>query len=253
MAARGDGMRLQLSSIRGVTSGDAAKVLKTPYRFQCPPLDAFSYTKGHGHTRYTTYDGDEFLVPAGRTLTSTIFRTLAVEYAGFVVEFDWDVAGLVDDLERIVASGSPFDFLATHAYNDDPELHMLAVLESVTVTEQAGEQDARYLDLTITEWRRTSAARRRLTSGGGRGAFTIVLGRDGSYNMPQGIPDMGMPLTLAGIAKAAYGMPSAAQKIAAAQKPPLKNWGSTAQLIRHGRYSGHGGSILVPSLATITK
>ncbi len=244
---RGQGLRIQLKKIPGVTRGDAAKVLKTPYRFQCPPLENFAFTKGFSHSRYTTYDGTEYTTPAGRTLTTTTFRTLCVEYGGYVVEHDFDVPELVGDLERLVSAGYPVNFLATHQYNKEPELEMDAILESVVVTEEAGEMDARYLDLVITEWRQTTTKRRKLRPSGST-RFVLQLEKDGSYGYtyPTDL-NIPIPVTLQGIAKAVYGRPSAAQKIAAAQKPPLTKWGSTAPLIKHKRYAKKGGRILVPS------
>lgn len=262
---RGEGLRVQLSRIRGVTKGDAAKVLKTPYRFQCAPLDSFSIPRSRSFNRYTNYRGKEYLSRSGEQLQVITFRTIAVEWGNFVIERYFDVEEIVERLARIHAAGWPFDLLATHRYNRKPELHVRAVLESFTTSEQAGEQDARYIDLNFTEWDDPVVSVR------GRGrvgtAHTwpkwLTLDRGGFAWGAEGItvPSSvarnldAKEWTFATLAKYAYGKPSLADHIAAAQTPPIKirgagapggsGWGAHSPIMQHKLYR-KGGKIKVP-------
>lgn len=246
---RRDGLRIQLSAIAGVTTGDSAKVLANPYRFQCPPLDGFGYTVGKSYARYTNYKGQEFGNPAGKTLTPITFRTVIVEWGSFVIERDYDVQAHVKKLERLAQDDTVFRFLATHQYNDEPEFDMDAVMESVTITEQAGEPDARYVDLTITEWVDpvTSKNGRKRRAGGRKYPFTIDLHKDGSYDVERGASfnTHQKPLTFALISTYAYGKPSLASHVAANQKPPVKDFGNHTDLLKYPRFK-NGHKIVVP-------
>lgn len=246
--------------MRRISGMTPKTVLKRPYYFQCPPMDDFAIAYGHSHGKYSTIDG-EYSRRGGRNLITTSFRTLVVEYGGFVVEHNYDVEKLVDRLIYISQRGYPFDLLCTHAYNQEPELHMDAVLESVTVSESANELDARYLDLAFSEYRDPVVKRRKLKGGSrtkgkrpGRKAFPIwfQLKKDGTFTAERAVtmPRKPKPLTLELMATLCYGKASYARYIAKANK--LTHYGYKDPLIKHSRFKGKGGKLVVPEAPLAT-
>lgn len=255
---RKDGLRVKLTKVPGLTRGDAATVLSTPYFFQCPPLDSYDRPGAFSWNRRTTYKGVEYLERGGRQLKTRTFRTIAVEWASFVVEKDFDVPWLVEALERIRDSGWPFHLLSTFQYGKEGDVldDMDMVLESFTPGHQAGENDAVYMDLTFVEYPDPIVSSLGKTKRRGEKPFpyTIELRRDGTYHVvgdkkqgtsQQVFDTKDEELTLQVIAQYAYGEPTMWPVIARAQKPPITKWGSTTPLIRHPRFK-KGGKILVP-------
>jgi hypothetical protein len=244
--AQREGLRVQLSPIRGLTKGKTLKLLRPYFRFQCPPLDTFERQHGHNFVRSNNYRGREYIRRGGKRLASIPFRTLIVEYANFVVEERWDLEHMRDTMAVIAEEGYTFRLLATHHYGERAEIDTHAVMESVTITEN--EPDARYLDFTFTEWddaRIDTRTNRR--PGGKHFPFTITLRRNGTYFASHGatFKTHKEPLTWNVIAKYAYGSTRYATYLAHSQKPPMKNWGLHTPLIQSHRYK-HGGKILVP-------
>lgn len=250
-----------------MTTGDAAKVLARPYRFQCPPMDSFALPFNSSFQSYTNYKGTEFLGKGADQLMVLAFRTLIVEYGTFVVEAHWErgrpdritgdlVAELVSQLRRLRKAKRPFRLLATHAYGDRPEIDITAVLESLTVTETSGEEDTRYLDLSFKQWRDPVVSQR----GRGRGSSAhtwpkyLELDKGGrvwgavGIDVPSSVAQAtdANDWTFALLAKYAYGRPSLASHIMAAQKPPLRGWGAHSKIMSHHRYK-KGGRIKVPA------
>jgi hypothetical protein len=253
MARRGEGLRLRITRIKGVTKGRSSKILRKPWRFQCPPLDQFQRDYGHNFTRENNYLGREYVIRSGRKLRSIPLRTLVVEYGNYVVERRWDIDDMVDDLIVLSEEGYPFRLLATHQYGtgkDAAEYDGPVVLESVSVTEQAGEQDARYLDLQFTEYDDPEVRRRKhgKDRGGGKDfPFTITLRKDGSFT--ESSKDFKLKaevLTFGKIAREAYGKASLAPYLMQSQKPPVKDWGPSTPIIKHPRFK-NGGKIRVPA------
>ncbi len=242
---RGEGLRIRLSKIEGITQGDAAKVLRVPYYFQCAPLDNFIIPTTRTFPRYTNYQGTEYIQRGGSTLQTLAFRTIVVEYGQFVIERDWNVERLVRNLQRIVESGWPFELLATHQYNLDPEVQMNVVLESCVVVENAGEVDARYVDLAFVQWRAPVVQRKAL---GGASAWpkTVTISKNGTAKLVGSTGKGWTNATLAAIAVGIYRETGLGRHIAAAQKPPINNWGLHTPLIQHPRFKGKGGKLIIP-------
>lgn len=257
---RPDGLRVRLKSVHGVTQGDALKVLKDPYYFQCAPLDEFGVPTTHAHLPFSNYKGDQFLQRAGKELKVITFRTLVVEWGRFATMQNWDLPNLVRDLQRLVDAGWPFDLLAIHPHNQQPEVHVKAVLTSLTSTEVAGEEDARYLDVTFNEWRPQAVSSKGLSHTRSSKSkhslpFTLKIFKDGKYKIvdrhsKSGYATLdlhGETLTFASLAKYAYGSTSLAKHLALAQKPPIRDWGMHTALHNHPRFK-KGGKLLVPDL-----
>lgn len=256
---RGDGLRVQMQAIEGVTKGRTATLLSPYFRFQCPPLDSFQHDHGHAFNRSSNYQGVERIRRGGRRLVSIPMRTIIVEYAQFVTEQNWDVPAMTDLFELISEEGYAFRLLATHKYGDKAEVDVTAVLESCTVTEQAGEIDARYLDLQFTEQTDSGVTRKTNRRPGPATGFpyTITLRKDGSYavldNAKALFKTNGEALTLAVIARYAYGAPSLAGFVGQAQSPKITDWGPNSRLIDHPRFKGKGGKLSVPRKPTRTE
>lgn len=273
---RGEGLRVQLSKIKGLTTGDAAKVLRRPYRFQCPPMDQFSIPLSTTYSSYTNYKGTQYLGRGTDDLIVLTYRTVVVEYGQFVVEAHWDpdrpdritgdlVTELVNRLKRLRKAKVPFRLLATHAYGERAEIDIQAVLEGIVITEQAGEQDARYLDLTFHQWRDPVVSERSRTRGTAREwPKYLELSKDKRTWSLTGIVlpgSVGLNIdandwTFAMLAKYAYGKPSLASHIAAAQSPSIhiraagapggSGWGAHSPIMQHIRYR-KGGKIKIPA------
>lgn len=247
-----DGMRLRLTKIKGVTKGSAQRVLKQPYFFQCPPLEEFTNPTTRNLGSYTDYKGDEHTTPGGMAAKSITIRTLAVEWGNYVLEYNFDVERLVDDLREIVKAGYPIDVLGTHRWSGRAELHAKMFLSDVQATEKHGEPDARYLDLSFTAWSAQEVNRRSLGGHDDDFPFTIILQKDGDYHA---VNKHGArrpfkadhPLTFSGIAKKAYGKPSLAERVMRAQRPTIRKWGKHTPIIKHPRFKGKGGKIIVPA------
>lgn len=246
--ARGDGLRVQLSAIDGLTGGKTKGLLTPQFRFQCPPLDSFSHDHGHNHIRSTNYQGRETSRRSKRKLITVPLRTLVVEYASWAVEQRWDVEDMLEAFEVIAEEGYPFRLLATHKYNGRAEVDITAVMDPLTITEQAGEQDARYLDMTFTEKDdvEVSRASNRRSGVVKDYPYTITLRKDGTYTASSpAFKTKGEPLTLEVVARYAYGAASLAGFVGSSQRPPLTDWGTRTAIVRHSRFK-NGGKLTVP-------
>jgi hypothetical protein len=231
--SRGEGMRMVMRRIKGVTKGEALKALQTPYRFQCPPLDQFAIPHGRNFEQYSNYKGTEYISRGGQKLKVVPIRTLIVEWGAFTVERYYDLLTLKRRLARIADAGWPVELLVTHPYNDEPELHIDAVLETFTVTENANEVDARYLDLNFVEWRPQVARGKR------RGPVedwpkTATIDAHGKVTFTKlGKTVRIQDATFADLADRAYvkgQQQITARQIALAQKPPVTDYGMHARL-----------------------
>jgi hypothetical protein len=241
---RGEGLRIRLDPIPGLTKGDALKVL--PYFFQCPPLESLAIARQRNHGSWQNYKGDEFLTRGGMALQGFTFRTIAVEWGTYVLEYHFDVQGLVNDLERLVVAGYPFKLTASHKYNDRPELRRTMVLESAVATENAGEPDARYIDLSFRQSRIPTSERRAKQRRGSR--LNLPMTVEVKANGDIMIPGKGLleDATLADVAKKVYGKPSWARHIMEAQKPRWV-WAAHMRIIESPRYKkSKGGKLIIP-------
>src|SRR4051812_19863427 len=69
----GEGLLVSLYGIPHITDPD---VLKTPFYFQCPPLDSFTRSYAFDYGTYQTLRYGEMASPQGRRLTTITFATL---------------------------------------------------------------------------------------------------------------------------------------------------------------------------------
>ena len=227
-----EGLQVTLSSIPGITD---KKLLKTPYYFQCPPLESFKIVHAHEHTDYQTISGVTYSRRNTKQLRTITFQTLAVSWGSFTTSPDnwdkYDFSMLTQRLVHLCEYGTPF-LLQTSNGNEDTNLTMKATLRQFDLEERAGEPDARYFDVSFVEWRDAYVARRAPT-------------KWPKHHKLQG------STTIKGLAKKYYGKPSLSYHIAKANK--IRHWGYSTPLVKMKRYKvGDKITIPAPPKATTT-
>lgn len=161
--ALGEGLRLRFSALAGLT---APGLLDSPFYFQVPPLENFSRQMGYAHSEYDTLRSGQFSRPAGMQLRTWQFQTIFLDY-----EFSLAVYGEVpnpleaaDELEALLESGTPFKFYAGSprlwGRSDFQQGSVPVTLRTLQVDERAGEVDCRYIDVSLSEFRRPAISGR---------------------------------------------------------------------------------------------
>lgn len=171
----GDGFVIAFAEIPGLT---AKGVLAKPFYFQCPPTEEFGPDFGWTFNDYTTLDRKTHSNPSSRNLTTVSFTTLLVEESWIdprhlparrggksgprfaVAELpSGGVLGAVKLLKRLGETMTPFAMQAGQINlwgeweplgQDQPQ--MAVTLRSFRPVERAGERDARYLQVSLTEF-----------------------------------------------------------------------------------------------------
>lgn len=273
--SRSEGLQVALTKITGVTDKDQLDVRGPgPKRldgffFQCPPTDAFTVEYAHSHSDYETVNAGQFSRRGGRQLRAVTFETLFVDYGLFVVEHaplggpvEEDIEDLTAALVELTESGSPFLLTVAHAIPRQfralsaavigPELQMPATLRTLSVSERAGEGDARYVNVSFTEYRDPviSAGRnRRKRSGGVELPLTGTITKAGvfEYTGAAGLRKVtgrnNGPVNLRQLSKWFYKTPNLARHIGKANGIP--DWGGDDPIRDHARYK-KGGSLTIP-------
>lgn len=209
----GEGMLVTMYSLKGITAAD---VLKTPFYFQCPPIDDVTRSYAYDWQTYNTLRRGEMMQAAGRRLATISFGTLFVDQT-----YSWTFQrkyGSVPDpqnnlnypnpqkmareLVQIMHSGTPFGLSVTHPKLwKRADIHWAtkhgnaAVLQSVDVSERAGELDTRYVNVSFQEYR-DPKIRRRAQEGQGRDEsrgrdlpVTVVVHKDSTAGVRDGERD----------------------------------------------------------------
>ncbi len=153
---RNEGLLLKLSRISGVTKKG---FLNEPYFFQCPPLDEFSIPRGHDRSTYTTLRKGQFSRSAGRVLRTFPLDTLVVTWAPWILGRDQngDIGRMQRRLEVLAERAVVVRFQASHAFGTSGGgvnwADFPITIKRFTPTEKGGENDTRYFNLEIEEWR----------------------------------------------------------------------------------------------------
>lgn len=237
---RTDGLGVQLNALQGVTDKD---VLYSPLVFQCPPLEEFVVEYAHSHGDYDTISDGQYSRKGGVQLRQCSFDTLFVDYALFAMT-SVNIESITEQLVEVCESGSPFLLTVAHALPPtgftkaalttiQPELQMGATLRTLRVTEKAGEGDARYVNVSFTEYRDpvVTAAGKTARSGGKTFPSEVLIGKTGAgYDLTTRavIASPTARVTLDRIARHYYGKPEMAKLVAVANG--LENWGYTSPL-----------------------
>jgi hypothetical protein len=162
-----EGLQVQLSRIPGITPKN---LLERPYFFQCPPLSEVSYEYGYDHNDYQTVREGTFSRKSGRRLRAVTFATLVVDWGLFTLrsaDEDMTIEEHTEALQELSESGDAFMLTMSHRFSGwsigpngrwsltmaGPEAEFPVTLRSLRVTEREGEGDARYLDVSFTEYR----------------------------------------------------------------------------------------------------
>lgn len=152
---REEGLRVTLYRFNATKKG----VLHKAFNFQCAPLEEFAWTQGGNHSEFETLARGQFSRRGGRALLTFDIRTLIVDYQPKWTS--WHQARPNNPnpqegaklMRQLVNIGTPFYFYARSAYWGGADLRLPVTLRSVQSSERAGEPDARYLDLSFSEWR----------------------------------------------------------------------------------------------------
>jgi hypothetical protein len=176
------GIRVTLRAEKGVT---ADGILKTPFRFQCPPLNEFTRPLLAPWNPFETLSAREQSRPQGASLRQWQFDTLFVwDNEPFVVWKGTDQRpanakngffepqAFIAELEAIAEANGIFRLLA-----DEPKIwskpivNSLATLTGVSPTQKAGEIGTEYVTVTFQQYRELTAdGTRRARSGSTPGA-----------------------------------------------------------------------------------
>lgn len=198
------------------------RLLPSPFYFQASPTDALRWSKSHAHQEYETVSAGQFSRPGGRQLATINFGSLFVDYDPGWAAYHYgtdrgappvDVLGWTETLLDILDSGTPIAVTIGQPRLwgrwDVRQLPM--TLRNLEVEERAGENDARYFDVQMTEWRRQTLAVKR------RGLpVTVTLhefGDKGTWDAGGGRQSVRDP-TLTKLARKFYGDPTKWRTIA---------------------------------------
>lgn len=245
-----EGLRVRIQPVPGITDG---KLMHGDgFFFQCPPLEEFTVEYAGAHSDYDTAASGQFSRPGGKQLRIASFDTLFVDFATWtVITRPIEIEDLTRKLVKICESCTPFlltvaHSLPPHGYDTwgqtlaGPELQMLATLRTLKVSEKAGEGDARYVNVSFTEYREPFAeedakGKPRHKHYKHHWPKTVLLfhdgtGRDKVTNERIGEPPLN-PITLERLAKHYYHHPNLWRHIADYKKNHIKNWGANDQLL----------------------
>ena len=187
----------------------AKHLLKTPFVFQCPPLETWSWDQVNNWNDWETIERGIFSRPQSQGLRTIDFSSLFVDYdASYAVAHPRDSRSdgsrdvddyaedfttplnlrarnrhgkpggknhkrkhqrwqpnpihLSKELRQIMNSETPFRLLVGQPRLWDRwDIEILATIRSLHVEERAGEVDARYFDISFTEWREPKLGRRK--------------------------------------------------------------------------------------------
>lgn len=223
-----EGMAVTLKTIPKVTGKGLLPA--RGLTFQCPPTDAFTVAYAHTHTEYDTMAGRQYSRGMTAQLATVSFDTLVIDYATWVLLDDAPtVETYTTTLRDLVNSGDPFWFTASHegrigagsvSLTDfGPEVHMMATLRNLQVSEKAGEGDTRYLNCEFHQYRQAFVQDKKKGKGsvGARDwpQYAYLYG-SGRGTESGGAQIVKSGLTLARLAKHYYHDASLAQQIASA-------------------------------------
>lgn len=252
-----EGLRVRLQPIPGVT--DRHLMTTSGFTFQCPPLEEFGTDYAFAHSDYDTIKAGQFSRRGGRQLRSVAFDTLLVDQGSFsILDREIEIEDHAHRLIKICESGSPFLLtvahrMPPHGYRNwhqtlaGPELQMEATLRTLKVAEKAGEGDARYLNVSFTEYREPFARADTKRHGQSRNfkhfPRTVLLYRNGvardkstgqTINKPPQFP-----VTLHSLSRFYYHSPSLWKQIAHYNRNRIFNWGANDQLIDYFAQARH--------------
>lgn len=232
-----EGLRVKMEPVKGITPKDLMP--KRGFYFQAPPLEEFVVDYAHAHNDYSTITNGQFSRRSGVQLRTAQFDTLVVDYATWtIIEEPVIIEELSQLLIDICESGEAFRLIVAHSidadgFDDDsrsmagPELMMKATLRELTVSEKAGEGDARYLNVAFHEYRQPITLVHAIA---GTWPRIVMLYEDGHALDAETLRRFNDPVTLHRLAKAYYHDPSKWRFISGYNKNHINDWGASGDL-----------------------
>lgn len=236
--ARGDGLRVRLAPIPGVTPSTAL-----PDKMYFPAITGdFEFSETAQHTDYHTIAGGEFSVPAGGGAAARDLRRVDVEVIAprNRGEYAWLVDGTADfeEVHRkvfdVLRSKQPVDFLASIDLTGRSELACDVTIRSASRILRHAQLGVRYFSISFVEWRDTSL-RRRSTKAAPKSAFAPQLPTKHTL-VAADTPDS--------LARRYYGDTFLSGAIIAANG--LGRWGRSTPIVQSAKYKA-GQKITIPS------
>jgi hypothetical protein len=281
------GSQIVLGEIDGVTKHGLFRHDK--YYFQCPPLDEFGTDFTYNWIDYDTIRKGQFTRDGGPQLAVVTFRTLVVDNnSSYTV---WrggdnhnsrtdkrepggpapDVIGVANDLDHIFHAGTPFNLRVWNkALYGRPDVDMAVTFRTLSTRENHGEPEARYFDMSFTEYRSPQLKQRGYGKNKKKLPAVVQINGDGSCDeiKRDGKPidrdhrtkigDAKHPATLRKLSKHFYG--NNKDWIHISHKNGIRNFGpddslaklrlkgkryhklTIPKLPQHGGHNGHGGN-----------
>lgn len=226
-------------------------VLNYPFYFQVGPLEEVRFGLTADHAEYTVLARKQLSRPSAKQLMTVQFRAIFLDYVPAWASFsheNFPDSGASDFVTRLRGQlrqmGPIHVCMGTPEYTGRWELDMPMTLRSIEATENAGEPDARYVDVQLTEFDEAEldvrAKGRRRKHGDQTVIVTVYANgvvrpyvRAGSNPFPQDEPQHpghGVP-TLARIAQQVYGTSILWSRIAKANG--ITGWTANRNLIEY--------------------
>lgn len=254
---RGEPVAIRLSKIDGLTKKG---LLDQPFYFQCGPTDVFQRSGDAAWTDYATVGfGTASRAPSGPSLEQIQFSTLFVDYDPTWASYHYgtdpnrgarplpsapeiDVLGWVDDLRELRDAGTPvYLMVGQPALWGRWDIANLPVsIRSVADENRGGEIDARYITISLAQYRTSRASRRQES----KTPETITVDDQGSvtWNDANGAHKLS-GATLHDVAKEFYGSPGLWHLIAKSDRNPhLRSWTGGRDLGAFAKRYGSGQS-----------
>ena len=194
------GYIVRFSRSKGITRKDQ---LKRPFYFQVAPMEEVRYTQAGEHTEYNVLSRKQLSNAAAKQLLQVSFRAVMLDYVPGWASFDHarfpnnGPADWVTQLRRVMRSLTPFQVnMGNPRLVGRWEVDGLFTLRQVDAVENAGEPDARYVDIQLSEF---DAAELDVHK---KGDEIVRVYRDGRVRPYSGIKK---PPTLAKISRKVYG------------------------------------------------
>lgn len=162
--ARGDGLRVRLQPIEGVTPRDA---LARTFYFPAA-LGDFEFSETASHVDYRTVSGGEFSMAAAGPSTARDLRKLNLEVIApdvlgrdpWLVDYTETFESVHRTVFDVMRWKQPVDFLASIDLTGRAELAMDVTIRSVSRILKHAQGGYRYFSVELSEWRDTSLRRR---------------------------------------------------------------------------------------------
>lgn len=249
--ARGDGVRVRLTRIRGVT---APGVLEEPLWFPAGALEEFTVDEESGHSEYDTVGHGQFSAPTpGKPGKKRKLRACEIDTAAFFGDSAILTARGVtpnevrDGLAAIERSETAVRLLVTLRMPHErgrkirPEVDMPVTVRSVRRTIKHGEALTRYFGTRFVEWRDPALGRRRY---GGDPPGVQTNRKQDAVKHRLGAND-----TLQSLAKEYFRDKNAWRALA--NELGVKSWGGSTPLVKNARWDA-GDAITIPSRVKVS-